>query len=146
MYIESLKVTNFRSLKDFKIAFNKGYNLLIGKNNTDKSNVLKALNKIINKQAKFSRNDTSTINNASRKSPHFSLRTNTDSFEKRNKDYYRNNNRIAYETFENHIKKINLIHINIQKEYQGIVELLIKQYGDLDESIKGVFESQINID
>src|SRR5690625_1165599 len=108
MYIESLKVTNFRSLKDFKIEFNKGYNLLIGKNNTGKSNVLKALNKIINKQAKFSRNDTSTINNASRKSPHFSLRTNRDSFEKRNKDYYRNNNKIAYETFENHLKKINV--------------------------------------
>ncbi len=41
--IKRLKVKNFRSLKDFEIEFGK-FNVLIGRNNTGKSNIIDVLN------------------------------------------------------------------------------------------------------
>ena len=43
MYISDLYIKNFRSIKDIHIKFNDGKNLLIGKNNAGKSNIITAL-------------------------------------------------------------------------------------------------------
>jgi putative ATP-dependent endonuclease of the OLD family len=44
MYISDLYIKNFRSIKDIHVKFNNGKNILIGKNNAGKSNIIKALN------------------------------------------------------------------------------------------------------
>ncbi|MDG4658631.1 ATP-dependent endonuclease [Ectobacillus antri] len=43
MYISDLYIKNFRSIKDIHVEFNDGKNILIGKNNAGKSNIIKAL-------------------------------------------------------------------------------------------------------
>ncbi|EIJ81785.1 SMC protein-like protein [Bacillus methanolicus PB1] len=43
MYISELYIKNFRSIKDIHLKFNNGKNILIGKNNAGKSNIIKAL-------------------------------------------------------------------------------------------------------
>ncbi|MGG4507518.1 AAA family ATPase [Heyndrickxia sporothermodurans] len=43
MYISDLYIKNFRSIKDIHVKFNDGKNILIGKNNAGKSNIIKAL-------------------------------------------------------------------------------------------------------
>ena len=44
MYLNQLIVQNFRSLEDIEIGFKTGLNVLVGKNNAGKSNVIEALN------------------------------------------------------------------------------------------------------
>lgn len=44
MHIIRLLVRGFRSLKDFEVALQPGLNVLVGKNNSGKSNVMRALN------------------------------------------------------------------------------------------------------
>lgn len=43
MYLESLHIKNFRAIKDTKIEFNKGLNILIGPNNSGKTTIIDAL-------------------------------------------------------------------------------------------------------
>lgn len=43
MYISKIKVKNFRNFKDFEVNFNDGINVIIGSNNSGKSNLLKTL-------------------------------------------------------------------------------------------------------
>ncbi len=47
MYISSLLIKNFRSIEKQKIIFNPGKNVLVGKNNAGKSNIIKALDFIL---------------------------------------------------------------------------------------------------
>ncbi len=65
MYISKLFVKNYRSLKEIKIHFYKGKNVLVGKNNAGKSNILKALNILVGERhpsyIKFTDNDYYTI-------------------------------------------------------------------------------------
>lgn len=65
MYISKLFVKNYRSLKEIKIDLYKGKNVLVGKNNAGKSNILKALNILVGKRhpsyLKFTDNDYYTI-------------------------------------------------------------------------------------
>lgn len=43
MYLKSLHIKNFRSIKDTNITFNKGLNILIGPNNSGKTTIIDAL-------------------------------------------------------------------------------------------------------
>ena len=47
MYISHIKVKGFRNFKDSDIEFNDGLNVLIGHNNAGKTNLLKALQLVI---------------------------------------------------------------------------------------------------
>ena len=47
MYISKLIIKNFKSIKDETFIFNKGINVLVGKNNAGKSNIVAALNEIL---------------------------------------------------------------------------------------------------
>jgi putative ATP-dependent endonuclease of OLD family len=43
MYIKELRIKGYRSIKDLKLNFNEGVNVLIGKNNTGKTSIIDAL-------------------------------------------------------------------------------------------------------
>lgn len=47
MYISKLIIKNYKSIKDEIFLFNKGINILVGKNNAGKSNIVSALNEIL---------------------------------------------------------------------------------------------------
>lgn len=47
MYISKLIIKNYKSIKDEVFIFNKGINILVGKNNAGKSNIVSALNEIL---------------------------------------------------------------------------------------------------
>ncbi len=47
MYISKLIIKNYKSIKDESFIFNKGINILVGKNNAGKSNIVSALNEIL---------------------------------------------------------------------------------------------------
>ena len=50
MYISKIRIKNFRNFKDNEILFNDGINVIIGHNNSGKSNLLKALSLVIDTQ------------------------------------------------------------------------------------------------
>lgn len=47
MYISKLIINNYKSIKNETFIFNKGINVLVGKNNAGKSNIVSALNEIL---------------------------------------------------------------------------------------------------
>lgn len=47
MYISKLIIKNYKSIKEESFIFNKGINILVGKNNSGKSNIVSALNEIL---------------------------------------------------------------------------------------------------
>ena len=47
MYLSRLYVKHYRSLKELDISFSKGKNVLIGRNNTGKSNIIKAIDLLL---------------------------------------------------------------------------------------------------
>lgn len=47
MYISQIKIRNFRSLKSVDLSLHPGKNVIIGKNNSGKSNIIKALNYVL---------------------------------------------------------------------------------------------------
>jgi len=51
MYISKIKIKNFRNFLDTTIEFNDGVNIIIGHNNSGKTNLLKALGLIFNNNA-----------------------------------------------------------------------------------------------
>lgn len=44
MYISKVKIKNYCSIKDLTINFNPGKIIVVGKNNSGKSNIIKAIN------------------------------------------------------------------------------------------------------
>jgi len=52
MFISKIKIKNFRNFPDTSIEFNDGVNVIIGHNNSGKTNLLKALSLIFNFKAK----------------------------------------------------------------------------------------------
>lgn len=50
MYISSVKIKNFRNFDNIDIDFHEGVNVLIGHNNSGKSNLLRALSLILTVQ------------------------------------------------------------------------------------------------
>ncbi|WP_082388008.1 AAA family ATPase [Virgibacillus halodenitrificans] len=47
MYVSDLYISNFRSIKNIHIPLGKGKNVIVGKNNSGKTNIIKALNLIL---------------------------------------------------------------------------------------------------
>lgn len=47
LYISKLIIKNYKSIKDETFIFNKGINVLVGKNNAGKSNIVSALNEVL---------------------------------------------------------------------------------------------------
>ncbi|RRD75278.1 DUF2813 domain-containing protein [Alloprevotella sp. OH1205_COT-284] len=47
MYIKEIKILNFRNFKDASIPFHEGVNVIIGHNNTGKSNLLRAMGLVL---------------------------------------------------------------------------------------------------
>jgi putative ATP-dependent endonuclease of OLD family len=52
MKIDTVKIKNYRLLKDFEIDFEDELSLVVGKNNTGKTSLLKVMNKFLNKSDK----------------------------------------------------------------------------------------------
>lgn len=47
MYIKEIKISNFRNFKDASVYFHEGVNVIIGHNNTGKSNLLRAIGLVL---------------------------------------------------------------------------------------------------
>ena len=47
MYLSRLFIKNYRSIKELDLTFAKGKNVLVGRNNAGKSNVLKAIDLVL---------------------------------------------------------------------------------------------------
>jgi putative ATP-dependent endonuclease of the OLD family len=47
MYLSRLVVKNYRSIKDINLKFNKGKNVIVGRNNSGKSNIVKAIDLLL---------------------------------------------------------------------------------------------------
>lgn len=47
MYLSRLIIRNFRSIKKLDLNFNESKNVIIGRNNSGKSNIVKALDKVL---------------------------------------------------------------------------------------------------
>lgn len=47
MYISSLIIQNYKSIKDMVLEFSKGKNIIVGQNNAGKSNIISAINLLI---------------------------------------------------------------------------------------------------
>jgi predicted ATP-dependent endonuclease of OLD family len=50
MYISKININGFRNFKSAEVIFNDGVNVIIGHNNSGKSNLLKALSLVIDYQ------------------------------------------------------------------------------------------------
>ena len=47
MYIKEIKISNFRNFKEASVPFHEGINVIIGHNNTGKSNLLRAIGLVL---------------------------------------------------------------------------------------------------
>ena len=47
MYISRVIIKNYRSIKDLTLNFSSGKNVIVGKNNSGKSNIIKAINIVL---------------------------------------------------------------------------------------------------
>ena len=47
MYISRVIIKNYRSIKDLTLGFNSGKNVIVGKNNSGKSNIIKAIDIVL---------------------------------------------------------------------------------------------------
>ena len=62
MYISHVKIQGFRNFKDSEIEFNDGLNVLIGHNNAGKTNLLKALQLVIEPHFRYRRLNVNDFN------------------------------------------------------------------------------------
>jgi len=62
MYLSRLSIENYRSIKNLDIRFSPGKNVLVGRNNAGKSNILKAINLVLGENSPdYKNNDNLTI-------------------------------------------------------------------------------------
>lgn len=47
MYLSRLYISNFRSIKELDLRFSMGKNVIVGRNNSGKSNIIKALDIVL---------------------------------------------------------------------------------------------------
>lgn len=47
MYIKEIKISNFRNFQEASIPFHEGVNVILGHNNTGKSNLLRAIGLVL---------------------------------------------------------------------------------------------------
>jgi putative ATP-dependent endonuclease of OLD family len=51
MYLVNLKIQNYRSIRELDLSFKKGKNIIVGKNNSGKSNIVKAIDLVLGENA-----------------------------------------------------------------------------------------------
>jgi len=51
MYLSNIKIKNYRSIKELDLVFKKGKNVIVGKNNSGKSNIVKAIDLVLGENA-----------------------------------------------------------------------------------------------
>lgn len=79
MYISHIKIKGFRNFKDTDVEFNDGINILIGHNNAGKTNLLKALQLVIEPHYRYRRLNTNdfckdiTLENLKNQSPSITI-------------------------------------------------------------------------
>lgn len=47
MYLSKISIKNFRSIKDLTLVFQEEKNIIVGRNNSGKSNIIKALDIVL---------------------------------------------------------------------------------------------------
>lgn len=47
MYLSRLFIRNYRSIKELDLIFSKGKNIIVGRNNSGKSNIIRAINIVL---------------------------------------------------------------------------------------------------
>ncbi|MHA4844524.1 ATP-dependent nuclease [Flavitalea antarctica] len=63
MYLSRLKIKNYRSIKQLDLRFKKGKNVIVGKNNAGKSNIIKAINILLGENSPtYAKSDNITEN------------------------------------------------------------------------------------
>jgi putative ATP-dependent endonuclease of the OLD family len=63
MYLSKLIISNYRSIKELSISFEKGKNIIVGKNNAGKSNIIKAIDLILGESSPtWSKSENITAN------------------------------------------------------------------------------------
>lgn len=51
MFLVNLKIKNYRSIRELDLSFKKGKNIIVGKNNSGKSNIVKAIDLVLGENA-----------------------------------------------------------------------------------------------
>lgn len=63
MYLSNLRIQNFKSIRELTLDLRKGKNVIVGKNNSGKSNIIKAIDLILGEQSPtYSKSDNITEN------------------------------------------------------------------------------------
>lgn len=63
MYLSNIVIKNYRSIKELSLTFKKGKNIIVGKNNSGKSNIIKAIDIILGESSPtWSKSDNITDN------------------------------------------------------------------------------------
>lgn len=63
MHLSKLIISNYRSIKELSISFEKGKNIIVGKNNAGKSNIIKAIDLILGESSPtWHKSDNITVN------------------------------------------------------------------------------------
>jgi predicted ATP-dependent endonuclease of OLD family len=63
MHLSKLIISNYRSIKQLSLTFEKGKNVIVGKNNAGKSNIIKAIDLILGESSPtWQKSDNITAN------------------------------------------------------------------------------------
>lgn len=63
MYLSRLVISNFKSIDKLDINFEKGKNIIVGKNNSGKSNILKAIDLVLGESSPtYDKSENITVN------------------------------------------------------------------------------------
>jgi len=51
MYLSKVFIKNYRSIKELEVSFKKGKNVIVGRNNSGKSNIVKAIDIVLGERS-----------------------------------------------------------------------------------------------
>lgn len=133
MYISKLIIKNYKSIKDEVFLFNKGINILVGKNNAGKSNIVSALNEILGDKYNATSYEDKTFytNGTSKPERNFKIIAEIDEI-----------NNLDYSLLENIKKSTGMINISSyfdENEEKFDSEWLIKDDDELKEDYPELF-------
>ena len=103
MIITKLKINNFKSINDMSLEFVEGKNIIVGQNNSGKSNIISAINLVIGKKYPSKRFDDKFYY---KNSDNFSIALQLSKCNEFDREY-----------LENHNKKIGIYTIPKEDEY-----------------------------
>lgn len=138
MYIKKLIIDNYKSIKNETFEFSKGINVLVGKNNAGKSNIVSALNEVLSDKYStsdyedkiFYTNDTDAIKRE------FMIVTEIEELEN-----------LDFEYLNNVKKSVGLIKINeffCEENQNWNSEWIIKDDDELKERHEGKLSGRKN--